>query len=56
VFALSADGRTVGRRQVTLASLAGDRIAITQGLEGVQMVVTDGAAYLADGDSVRIVP
>jgi hypothetical protein len=30
-------------------------VAVTRGLEGVGSVVTDGAAWLLDGDAVRVV-
>jgi membrane fusion protein, multidrug efflux system len=56
VFALSADGRRAERRAVTIAFLAGDRVAVLSGLEGVHAVVTDGAAYLDDGAVVRVQP
>lgn len=56
VFVLSADGRTAERRRVTLAFLAGDRVAVRDGLADAQAVITDGAAYLADGDAVRVRP
>jgi membrane fusion protein, multidrug efflux system len=56
VFAVSADGRRAERRSVTIAFLAGDRVAVTSGLEGVATVVTDGAAYLDDGTTLRIRP
>jgi membrane fusion protein, multidrug efflux system len=56
VFAVSADGRRAERRSVTIAFLAGDRVAVTSGLEGVTTVVTDGAAYLDDGAMLRIRP
>lgn len=56
VFAVSADGRRAERRAVTIAFLAGDRVAVTRGLEGVTTVVTDGAAYLDDGATLRIRP
>lgn len=56
VFAVSADGRRAVRRAVTIAFVAGDRVAVTSGLEGVTTVVTDGAAYLDDGATVRIRP
>lgn len=55
VFALSADGKTAERRSVRIAFLSGDRVAITDGLDGVEAVVTDGAAYLRDGESVSVV-
>lgn len=56
VFAVSADGRRAERRAVTIAFVAGDRVAVTSGLEGVTTVVTDGAAYLDDGSTVRVRP
>lgn len=55
VFALSsADGRAQ-RRTVNVAFLDGDVVAVTSGLEGVDSVVTDGAAWLSDGDEVRVI-
>lgn len=56
VFTLSEDGGRAERRRVTVAFLDADRIAVTQGLEGVQRIVTDGAAWLQDGAAVRVVP
>jgi RND family efflux transporter MFP subunit len=56
VFTLSADGTTAERREVTIAFIDGDRVAVSGGLEGVSTVLTDGAAYLDDGAAVRIVP
>jgi len=54
LFTLSPDGRRAERRAITIAFLAGDRVAVTAGLEGVREVVTAGAAYLNDGDAVRV--
>ncbi len=56
VFALGADGRTVERREVVIGFLLGERVAVASGLERVRAVITDGAAYLENGDAVRIVP
>jgi RND family efflux transporter MFP subunit len=56
VFALSADGRRAERRQVSIAFLSGDRVAVAAGLNGVRAVITDGAAYLDDGAAVRVLP
>jgi len=56
VFTLSADGRHAERRAVRIAFLAGDRVAVVSGLEGVRSVVTDGAAYLDDGSAVKVLP
>jgi RND family efflux transporter MFP subunit len=56
VFGVSADGQRAERRTVTIAFLTGHRVAVTSGLEGVATVVTDGAAYLDDGTTLRIRP
>ncbi|HUP52751.1 MAG TPA: efflux RND transporter periplasmic adaptor subunit [Longimicrobiales bacterium] len=55
VYALSADGLRAERRSVTLALLDGARVAVADGLEGVSEIVTDGAAWLEDGATVRVV-
>ena len=56
VYALAPDGRHAERRPVRIAFLAGDRVAIASGLEGVAAVVTDGAAYLDDGATLAVRP
>jgi len=56
VYALAPDGRHAERRTVRIAFLAGDRVAIASGLEGVAAVVTDGAAYLDDGAALAVRP
>jgi RND family efflux transporter MFP subunit len=55
VFALSPDGSRAERRRITVAWLAGDRVAVTSGLEGVTSVLTDGAAYVENGGAVKVV-
>ncbi len=55
IYTLSPDGLRAVRRSVTIAFLAGDRVAIS-GLGDVRTVVTDGAAYLNDGSAVRVRP
>lgn len=52
VWTLAADGRPV-RRDVRLAYMDGDRVAIASGLDGVARVVVDGAAYLSADSRVR---
>lgn len=54
VYTVDESGRLARRRAVTLAYLAGDRIAVAAGLDGVAAVVTDGAAYLDDGAPVEV--
>ncbi len=56
VFALTNDGSMAERRRVTIAFIVGGRVAVTGGLDGARAVVTDGAAYLRDGQAVREVP
>ena len=56
MFTLSADGTRAERRAVRIAFLAGDRVAVVSGLDGVRNVVTDGAAYLDDGSAVKVRP
>ncbi len=56
VFTLSADGRRAERRAVTIGFLAGDRVAVVAGLDGVRTVITDGAPYLDDRAAVRVQP
>ncbi|HEV8305315.1 MAG TPA: efflux RND transporter periplasmic adaptor subunit [Gemmatimonadales bacterium] len=56
VFALSGDGSRAERRSVSIAFLTGGRVALLGGLDGVQQVITEGAAYLEDGEAVRVRP
>jgi RND family efflux transporter MFP subunit len=49
-----ADG--VERRVVTIAFFAGDRVAIANGLDGADRVITDGAAYLGAASTIAVVP
>lgn len=56
MYVLSPDGRRAERRRVSVAFIAGDRVAVTGGLEGATRVLTDGAAYLDDGAAVRVTP
>ncbi|HYR08795.1 MAG TPA: hypothetical protein VEQ60_13525, partial [Longimicrobium sp.] len=56
VYTLAADGRMARRLPVTVGFIAGERVAVSGGLDGVAHVVTDGAAYLGDGVAVKVVP
>ena len=55
VYTLSADGLRAERHTVRIAFLAGERMAVRFGLEGVRAVITDGAARLSAGDRVEVV-
>ncbi len=56
VFALAADRKHVAPRAVDIAFLAGDRVAVSGGLDGATQVVSDGAAYLDEHSVVAVVP
>jgi len=56
VFALAADRRRVLPRQVEIAFLVGDRVALAGGLDGVREVVSDGAPYLDERSVVAVKP
>lgn len=43
------------RRQITIGPIVGDRVVVVAGLEVGEQVATDGAAWLADGEPVRLV-
>ncbi|MBK9518607.1 MAG: efflux RND transporter periplasmic adaptor subunit [Anaeromyxobacter sp.] len=53
VFAV--EGGRARRVPVRIAFLQGDRAVLASGVEGLDRVVTDGAARLADGRAVRLV-
>jgi membrane fusion protein, multidrug efflux system len=55
LFALGPDGRAK-RVSVEVAFVRGEQAAVRGALAGVSRVVTDGAAYLNDGDAVRVMP
>lgn len=54
VYILDAEGRHAERRDVRLAFLAGDRVAVASGLDDVREVVTEGAGRLGPGDRVEV--
>jgi multidrug efflux system membrane fusion protein len=56
VFALAADRRHVSPREVEIAFLHGDRVALVSGLDGVDEVVSDGAPYLDERSVVAVKP
>ncbi len=47
-------GQAPCRRAVQVAYLLDERVAVSAGLEGVERVVTDGAAYLTESSRVRL--
>jgi membrane fusion protein, multidrug efflux system len=49
------DSLVVHKTEVRIASIQGAMVSISHGLEHVSSVITGGAAYLTDGDHVKIV-
>ena len=56
VFVLNADGKTVRRVDIETAGLRGEQVLVQSGLAAGDQVVSEGAAWLADGDRVALVP
>ncbi len=54
VFHVAADGK-VAQTQVALGRRIGERIEVTQGITEQSTLVTQGAGFLADGDTVHVV-
>jgi HlyD family secretion protein len=54
VFTVAPDNK-VAQVKVVPGRRVGERVEIVQGLRGEQRVVASGAAFLADGDTVRVV-
>lgn len=56
VFVLNTDGATVRRVDIETAGLRGEQVLVNSGLAAGDQVVSEGAAWLADGDRVALVP
>jgi RND family efflux transporter MFP subunit len=54
MFVVEAD-QTVRRAKVQLGERAGDRVAVRGGLSQGALIVASGAAFLQDGDKVRVI-
>lgn len=54
VFVVNPD-QTVSKRNVTVGYLFQDKAVITSGLDGDLRIVTTGAAYLEDGNKIKII-
>jgi RND family efflux transporter MFP subunit len=52
---VAADG-VARRRQVEVAFISDDAVALTRGVNSGESVITDGALYLEDGERVSIAP
>lgn len=56
VFVLDGDKQTVRRADITTGWLAGSKVTVTDGLKAGDQVVSEGAAWLLDGQRVRVIP
>lgn len=55
-YVFTVDGTTARRVRVRTGAASGDRVEVIDGVRAGQQVVAAGAGFLADGDTVRIVP
>jgi RND family efflux transporter MFP subunit len=55
VYVLDRERNVARRKDVTLGPLLGEQVIVTVGLVTGEPVITDGAAWLTDGRSVRVV-
>ncbi|QSI75912.1 efflux RND transporter periplasmic adaptor subunit [Niveibacterium microcysteis] len=55
-YVLALDGTRVREQKVETGRRNGDRVEILAGLQPTTAVVAAGAAFLADGDTVRVAP
>ena len=55
VYVLDREKNIAHRKDVTLGPLLGEQIIVTAGLNAGEPVITDGAAWLTDGRSVRVI-
>jgi RND family efflux transporter MFP subunit len=54
VFVMDPASRTVRRINIQIGRMSQGQIEVTDGLEAGALVVTDGAAFLENGESVRV--
>jgi multidrug efflux pump subunit AcrA (membrane-fusion protein) len=55
VVATRDEGEVAERVAVRIGRLVGDQVEVLEGLQGGERVVTEGAAYVRNGEPVRVV-
>jgi len=55
VFVLDGTEAHVTRRRIEIGELAGDRAEVRAGLAPGEQVITEGASWITDGESVIVV-
>ena len=56
VYTLNADSHTVKKHAVKIAFLSKDKVAVSEGLDSVQQVITEGVGYLTENSVVKVAP
>ena len=56
IYTVNADRKTVKKLPIHIAFLQGDQMAVSNGLENVQQVVTKGVGYLTERSTVTLIP
>lgn len=54
VYTVNADGRTVRKHAIRIAFLSKDKVAVSEGLDSVDRVVTEGVGYLTETSVVKV--
>ncbi|WP_315820590.1 efflux RND transporter periplasmic adaptor subunit [Paraflavitalea speifideaquila] len=55
VYTVNSDQKTVQRHAVTIAFVEKDQVAIVNGLDSVQQVITEGVGYLTEKSLVKVI-
>ena len=51
-----ADGAVARRREIRVAFITADSVAVREGVVAGEQVIVAGAPYLDDGDPIAVVP
>ena len=54
VYTLNTDRRTVKKHPIRIAFLSKDKVAVSEGLDGVDQVITEGVSYLTAASVVKV--
>jgi len=54
VYTLNADRRTVKKHPIRIAFLSKDKVAVSEGLDSVDQVITEGVGYLTAASVVKV--
>jgi multidrug efflux pump subunit AcrA (membrane-fusion protein) len=54
VYTLNADRRTVKKHLIRIAFLSKDKVAVSEGLDSVDQVITEGVSYLTAASVVKV--